>query len=84
MIHARERGETFGIAVGEFSICGKTVLTYGQSREWAHIEARSCLYTNEEELIDFLVNLPRSTFPSKYLEYTPENIMKQFKEQFLD
>lgn len=38
MLHARERGETFGIAVGEFSIKNKPVLTYSLSPERSHLE----------------------------------------------
>ncbi|NBU71004.1 MAG: hypothetical protein EBS53_06060, partial [Bacteroidetes bacterium] len=38
MLHARWHGETFGLAVGEFAVLGKPVLTYGGSRERAHLE----------------------------------------------
>ncbi len=38
MLHARSRGETFGMAVAEFSLRGKPVLTYARSRERAHLE----------------------------------------------
>jgi len=38
MIHARDTGETFGLAVAEFAVLGKPVITYGGSREKAHLE----------------------------------------------
>ena len=38
MIHARDTGETFGLAVGEFAVLGKPIITYGGSREKAHLE----------------------------------------------
>ena len=37
MIHARQEGESFGIAVGEFSFCNKPVITYSQSPEKNHL-----------------------------------------------
>lgn len=36
MLHARMRGETFGISVGEFAMRGKAIVTYGDSPEKAH------------------------------------------------
>ena len=38
MIHARERGETFGLAIAEFSSKNKPVITYFNSPERNHIE----------------------------------------------
>jgi len=38
MLHARRHGETFGLAVGEFAVLGKPVITYAGSRERAHLE----------------------------------------------
>ena len=37
LIHARERGETFGLTCGEFAICKKPVITWGGSREREHL-----------------------------------------------
>ncbi len=38
MLHARRRGETFGMAIAEFSLRGKPVLTWASSRERAHLD----------------------------------------------
>jgi len=38
MLHARLHGETFGLAVGEFAVLGKPVITFAGSRERAHLE----------------------------------------------
>ena len=91
MIHARERGETFGIAVGEFDISGKPILTYQSSGERAHymLSSPMMLYKDEETLIGNLLEfqgpVPEiAEWKSGYKECTPENIMKQFKEYFLD
>jgi glycosyltransferase involved in cell wall biosynthesis len=39
MIHARQRGETFGLAVAEFACLGKPVITWDRSPESFHLEA---------------------------------------------
>src|ERR1035437_1507418 len=58
MIHARSRGETFGIACGEFSSLNKPVITYGASPEKAHIDmlGNKGLYYYSERDLDFLFN----------------------------
>ena len=38
MIHARERGETFGLAIAEFSSQNKPIITYSLSPERCHID----------------------------------------------
>jgi hypothetical protein len=38
MLHARLRGETFGLSCGEFAVCGKPILTYALSPERAHLD----------------------------------------------
>lgn len=85
MIHARQRGETFGIAVGEFASEGKPIITYGNSPEKAHLLNLPYAeqYLDKEQLIDILVNF--TAYASKgYLDYRPRNVMAKFKEVFLD
>jgi glycosyltransferase involved in cell wall biosynthesis len=90
MLHARLRGETFGIAVGEFALAGKPVLTYGASGERAHIEQLGPLgftYFSPEELTELLLKLPKMSKPverSYYDENSPKKVMTRFKEVFLD
>lgn len=92
MLHARERGETFGIAVGEFAICDKTVFTYYNSPEQAHIEELlnsgiPWLYTTNTGLyfsmLDFIKITPQQKYVGGYKRYTPEFVMNKFKEVFL-
>lgn len=87
MLHARMRGETFGIAVGEFDICDKPVITYGQSPELAHVvnlNGPYYAYFDENSLIEALAT-PILTQPAEgYKVFTPENVMRKFKEVFLD
>lgn len=87
MIHARSRGETFGISVGEFAIMNKPVITYSESQEKAHLEELgnfSYIYKDEKELIQQMESL--ILYPTQgggYGQYTPENVMKKFNEVFL-
>jgi len=87
MIHARSRGETFGISVGEFASQGKPIITYGKSHERAHIyelRGTALTYNSQEELFEILKRFKhgQKTHPF-YNQYTPEKVIKQFKEVFL-
>lgn len=88
MLHARVRGETFGIAVGEFSISDKPIITYALSGERAHFDENGVMYTYtmEENLVDLLTQPDFKAYGwnAKYKQHTPENVMREFKEQFLD
>lgn len=90
MIHARERGETFGLAIAEFSTKNKPIITYSLSPERNHIEVlqnKGIYYSNFDELSNILFNIQHSDIKDKewncYQEYTPENVMKQFNQIFL-
>lgn len=85
MIHARNRGETFGIAVGEFARYGKPIITYGGSYEQNHYLELPYAekYNDKEELVDILLNFKPYTMKG-YMDYSPEKVMKKFKEVFLD
>jgi len=88
MLHARWHGETFGLAVGEFAVLGKPVITFGGSRERAHLDAlgsQACIYQNAEELRLLLREFePRQTGETLYSHYAqPHRVMKMFREVFL-
>lgn len=88
MLHARGRGETFGISVGEFAISGKPILTFGNSHEAAHLQELghfALRYYDSESLngqISKVVGGPLVSWG--YGQYTAENVMQKFKEVFLD
>jgi hypothetical protein len=88
MLHARNRGETFGISVGEFAALGKPVITYKDSYEKAHIyelRGTALTYSLKEELISLLLKTKRTDINHPFYDkYTPENVMTKFKEVFLD
>lgn len=89
MLHARGRGETFGISVGEFAVAGKPVVTYGLSEERAHIKqlgSSAITYESQAELTDILLNFDPNQldYHTAYDYYTPVNVMAKFREVFLD
>jgi hypothetical protein len=89
MLHARTRGETFGLACGEFAISNKPIVTYGNSVERAHtdiLEGKYCAYSNETELVSIFENADWKRIDMKtngYKNYTPEKVMKLFHSVFL-
>jgi len=90
MLHARRSGETFGLAVAEFSALGKPILTFGQSHERAHLEilgSGARVYNDPSELTELLWNFkPMSEpLPSEYAaRYAPGVVMKRFQRIFID
>ena len=56
MIHARARGETFGLAIAEFSIRNKPIIAYSNPPEKAHLDilGKKCfVYNNKDDLKKF-------------------------------
>lgn len=89
MLHARERGETFGIAVGEFAVCGKPVLTYAKSHERSHLEMlrHPAFYGDLTELNRRIEMLVAKELPPEdggaYRDCTPEKVMQIFEQVFI-
>lgn len=89
MLHAREHGETFGLAVGEFSAHNKPVITYFCSLERAHIDMlreKGIYYSNAYELLQILNDFkPDSSvnWDCYSTKFSPENVMRQFSDVFL-
>lgn len=93
MIHARERGETFGLACAEFSIQNKAVITWANSPEKSHIDIlrnKGLYYTNKHDLITILemcgndVHTVRAQDWDAYSkDYNPEAVMKKFDQVFI-
>ena len=88
MIHSRERGETFGLTVAEFSTFGKPIITYFNSPERNHINIlgdNGIYYTNYNDLYKILSEIDSSVKGYNcYTNFTPEKVMNKFKEVFLD
>jgi hypothetical protein len=90
MLHARGRGETFGLAIAEFSIRNKPIITYSNSREKNHIMTlgdKGFYYHDYTSLYNILINIQKLDIEGKewncYQDYTPEKVMEKFNNVFL-
>jgi len=89
MLHARLHGETFGLAVGEFAVLGKPVITFSESRERAHLEMlgnQALLYRHADELTEILREFhPHKTQGTEYEIYAdPKVVMELFQKKLLN
>lgn len=86
LIHARERGETFGLTCGEFAICKKAVITWGNSTENEHLlilKDKAVIYSTAEDLYSILNTFTKDKYDvsdNGYMLYTPENVMQIFNK----
>lgn len=87
MIHARTGGETFGLAVSEFALSNKPIITYELSEERSHLDIlgeRAILYKGYEDLLDIFVNFPLyvkyTDYDLPYKQFSPENVIKKFNK----
>ena len=89
-LHARKQGESFGIAVGEFSVCNKPIITWTGSREKSHIDIlgdKALLYSDKKSLKELLLNFRPDTtkdWDAYSKEFSPQKVMQKFKEVFID
>jgi hypothetical protein len=92
MIHAQKLGETFGLSISEFSINNKPIITYGGS-VWNDtykniLKDKALYYYNEEDVYNIFKNFKKEDYVGKdlncYTDYSPEKVMKIFKEVFID
>ena len=89
MLHARVSGETFGLAVGEFSIRNKPVFTWLGSDDKCHIRILlgkgGIFYTEADDLRGLLQTYRPE--PGDYdcysRRFNPDAVMRQFEEVFL-
>ena len=86
MLHARKRGETFGIAIGEFAMRDVPIITYSKSPERAHIEIlgeSAYYYHDKKSLMKILTSTLAISAKVKYIEFLPEKVMRKFEQVFL-
>ncbi len=86
MIHARAEGETFGLAVAEFSAANKPVVTYsGGDIEHLRILGDKCMiYKNSSELREIFSRVKEFSKPGNqwnaYSSYEPFNVIRIFHD----
>lgn len=89
MLHARAAGETFGLAVGEFSVSKKPVLTWGGSRERCHLAIlgeKALVYSNGVDLVEKIMLFDRTQkrdWDAYSEQFSPEPVMRAFARVFL-
>lgn len=91
MLHARMRGETFGLAIAEFSLRNKPVLTYALSGERNHIDvlgARGLYYSGPRGLRRLLTGFDRGAVAAQDWDcysraFSPAAVMARFDEHFI-
>jgi hypothetical protein len=89
---ARQNGETFGIAIGEFSTLNKPVIaTANCGGDLCHVSLlkdKAIWYNNQNDLAEILLNFNPEIESKKdwnaYREYTPEKVIQIFKKIYLD
>ena len=91
MIHGRNYGESFGLAICEF-LCGDVpVIAWSKGVNKNYIELlgdKGIWYNNSDDLFNIFKSLRRSEhnpgyYSSTVEQFSPENVMKRFKEIFL-
>ena len=89
MLHARQSGETFGLAIAEFAVRQKPVLTWAGSHERSHIELLGPrgIYYNEaadlERLLRSFAVEAGENWDVYTARFSPSVVMEQFKRVFL-
>lgn len=93
MIHARDRGETFGLACAEFSVKNKPVITWIDSPERSHIETlgdKGLYFRSKQDLLNILIAVGNNILKVRSLnwdayskEYNPHVVIKQFNDVFI-
>jgi hypothetical protein len=91
MLHARAMGETFGLAIAEFSIKNKPIITCISNVDNEHIDIlgdKAIIYNSKQSLHNIFENI-QTVITSKtdwnaYKYYTPENIMSLFTKYIFD
>lgn len=89
-LHARLQGESFGIAVGEFSIKNKPVITWSGSDEKSHLEIlgdKALLYSDEKDLLEILTSFKpneKVNWDCYSKQFSPEEVMRKFEKVFIN
>ncbi|WP_347218645.1 hypothetical protein [Chryseobacterium sp.] len=88
LLHARERGETFGITVAEFAIMGKPVIAFANPPEKAHIthlQDHAYYYNDSKDLQNIILDADLTLSAKElYEKFLPHPVMDTFKKVFID
>lgn len=88
MLHARLRGESFGLSIAEFLSLNKPVIAWAGGHDLNHTEmlkGSETLYQDVGDLNRILTNIfdLKEVWSDRAKEYLPENVMPKFNEVFI-
>lgn len=91
MLHGRQLGESFGLAISEFTFHNKPVICWTGGTDQNHrflLKDKGLWYTNGQDIQDILHNLKKVTpKPNEYSQlveqFQPKTVMKRFNDIFL-
>ena len=88
MLHARSRGETFGLSIAEFLSLGKPVFAWNGGMDQNHIDMlknTNTLYNSDTDLMYKLHHVEDFKYDWRGIvkDYKPDIVMKKFNEVFL-
>jgi len=88
MLHARDRGESFGLSVAEFLSLNKPVLAWNGGHDLNHLDMlkdSGLLYNDPNHLDELIRSLPdfKEDWTKRVEQYKPIPVMNKFKEVFL-
>jgi glycosyltransferase involved in cell wall biosynthesis len=88
MIHARYRGESFGLSIAEFLYLNKPVIAWNGGHDKNHLDMlknSDTLYNNEDDFFYILKNIKdiKQDWTQRVAEFSPDKVMKKFNEVFL-
>lgn len=91
MLHARQLGESFGLACGEFSIRNKPVITFRRSRHTHHHDVlgpKGFYYHDTESLLRIIGGMRQSlregsAWDCYSFRYNPEKVMELFEKHLI-
>jgi hypothetical protein len=90
MLHARQRGESFGLSIAEFLSLNKPVFAWNNGHDKNHLDmlkGSGTLYNDASELKEmlFVLNtfIEQEDWSKRVNQFKPELVMKKFKDVFL-
>ena len=88
MIHARQRGESFGLSIAEFLSLNKPVMAWNGGHDLNHLEMlkdSGLLYNDTNDLHSMFYSLDniKEDWGRRVAEYNPTTVMKKFNEVFI-
>ncbi len=91
MLHARKRGESFGLAIAEFLFFDKPVLSWAGGVDRHHLQMlpeKTFAYKTYGDLLGLLTQLETKdgdgSWKRMVAQFSPIDVMKQFERVFID